>query len=134
MIETPILSGCGATYICKCCGHKRQVLSPRQWGWWYGADWCCSYHCMRELRRRDLAAHPKRLQKLAREFEGVPERRQASGFSDEECAAMWAMYQRGAKKVAVARAYNRDYKAVCRLLKRMEEGEHVIAAMVPDSP
>lgn len=38
---------------CACC--KKRVEHSEDWGYWYGADFCCSYHCMRELRRAEKA-------------------------------------------------------------------------------
>lgn len=130
MIETPILSGCGATYKCKCCGHKRQVLSPHQWGWWYGADWCCSYHCMRELRRRDLAK-PRR--KLERELNGLPppDKVRGSKISAKEFARMRELRDSGDSLAQIAVAFDRDYTAVRRIFKKWEDDGHA-AAMVPD--
>lgn len=39
------------TSRCACC--KKWVEHSLPWGYWYGDDFCCSYHCMRELRRAE---------------------------------------------------------------------------------
>ena len=45
-------------YKCANCGKEFNVLGE-QWGYAYGVDKTCSYHCMREMRRQDLYGEEK---------------------------------------------------------------------------
>lgn len=35
--------------------HIDNIVSDREWGFAYGSQLVCSYHCMREMERRDRA-------------------------------------------------------------------------------
>lgn len=41
------------TKKCVCCGEKLTRLNFNDWGYYFKKEFCCSYHCMREMERRN---------------------------------------------------------------------------------
>ena len=97
------------TYKCKNCGTYIEIpYYCREWGWWYGVHFCCSFKCMNEMRKKDMPDIPA----------DKPGKSRAP-LNDDEKRTIEELILLGHSNERIAIAVNRSKSAVGNIRKRM---------------
>ena len=104
--------------VCRACGEEFDIpMYVIEWGWRYGAEYCCSYHCMKALERSDLRRDPY-----------APKPRKKTGpkagtvqvhkpISDHERVMICKMHSSGMSLGAICRQTHRCMKTVRMIVR-----------------
>lgn len=103
--------------VVRCASCKKLFYRYQEWGWWYKDKIACSYHCMRDMERKDPNSRINiEARNSAPKTSGLA--RNMRRLQPEEAAGMMADYNAGMNLTQIAERYDRSVSTVSAVIRQ----------------